>query len=401
MLTVQFNRDISDRIGALAGQFPALVLTGARQTGKTTLLRELFAKHSYVSLDLPSAAELAEQAPEQFLAEHPAPVLIDEVQYAPALFRHLKLAIDQKRHDNGAFILTGSQKFVLMREISDSLAGRAAILELETLSLNEISQQGSFPSRIEELTAALVRGGFPDLWRDRSIDASAFYRSYLTSYLERDVRQILNVASLRDFERFLRACAARSAQILDKAGLARDVGVSSTAVNDWLSVLEASNQVELLEPYFENLGKRLVKRPKLYFSDTGLLCYLLGQDETSLPRSPYLGAIWETAVYAELRKKHAREGERSTLWFYRDAQQREVDFVVAQGNDLRLFEVKWTENPERRDARGLEAVADILREHSKRSEVTASIVCRTPHPSLLGDGTRVVDLKDLATSPSR
>ena len=396
MLIVRFQRDISEQIASLARQFPALVLTGARQTGKTTLLRELFPQHSYVSLDLPSAAELAERAPEQFLAEHPAPALIDEVQYAPKLFRHLKLAIDRNRHQNGAFILTGSQKFVLMKEISDSLAGRAAIVELETLSLAEIAQHGSFPTDVRELVAAIVRGGFPDLWRDRSIDSSAFYRAYLSSYLERDVRQILNVSSLRDFERFLRACAARSAQILDKAGLARDIGVSSTAVNDWLSVLEASNQVQLLEPYFENVGKRLVKRPKLYFSDTGLLCYLLGQDESSVPQSPYLGSLWETAIYAELRKKRDREGARSTLWFYRDAQQREVDFVIAQGNALHLVEAKWSENPDARDAHGLETVATMLRERSKRSDVDTAIVCRTPHPSALGSGTRVLDLKALA-----
>jgi uncharacterized protein len=383
----------------LARQFPALVLTGARQTGKTTLLRELFAGHSYVSLDLPSAAELAERAPEQFLAEHPPPILIDEVQYAPRLFRHLKHAIDRDRHSNGNFILTGSQKFVLMKEISDSLAGRCAILELETLSMEELAQHGAFPSHAAALIHTMTRGGFPDLWRDPNIDADAFYRAYLTSYLERDVRQILNVASLRDFERFLRACAARSAQILDKAGLARDVGVSSTAVNDWLSVLEASNQVQLLEPYFENLGKRLVKRPKLYFSDTGLLCYLLGQDEGSLPRSPYLGAVWETAVYAQLRKQRDRQGGPSTLWFYRDAQQREVDFVVARGNTLSLLEVKWTENPEARDAQTIEAVARTLRERGKRPEVQASIVCRTPHPTLVGDGTRVIDLKALGGEP--
>jgi predicted AAA+ superfamily ATPase len=391
-----FQREIYDRVQALSQQFPALVLTGARQTGKTTLLRSLFPGHHYVSLDLPSAADLAERDPESFLAQHPAPLLVDEVQYAPGLFRHLKIAIDGDRHSTGRFILTGSQKFNLMKAVSDSLAGRCAIVELETLSFEEISQHLPYPKNVGDLVGAIVRGGFPDLWRDPGIDANAYYRAYLSTYLERDVRQILNVASLRDFERFLRACAARSAQLLDKAALARDVGVSSKAANDWLSVLEASNQVQLLEPYFENLGKRLIKSPKLYLSDTGLLCFLLGLDERSLPQSPYLGTVWESAVYAQLRKQRDRAGDRSTLWFYRDAQQREVDFVMALGTERHLIEAKWTENPSTRDSENLQSVGQILIARGKAPQVHASIVCRTPHSSVLSDGTRVVDLAQLS-----
>lgn len=395
MLRLYYHREIYERIGSLARQFAAVVLTGARQTGKTTLLRELFPGHHYVSLDLPSAAELADREPESFLAQHPAPVLVDEVQYAPGLFRHLKIAIDRDRHSMGRFILTGSQKFNLMKAVSDSLAGRCAILELETLSFEEISQHIPYPKQVDDLIRAIVRGGFPDLWRDPSIEGDAFYRAYLSTYLERDVRQILNVASLRDFERFLRACAARSAQLLDKAGLARDVGVSSKAINDWLGVLEASNQVQLLEPYFDNLGKRLIKSPKLYLSDTGLLCFLLGLDERSLPQSPYLGAVWESAVFAQLRKQRDAVGDRSTLWFYRDAQQREVDFVRAVGTERHLIEAKWTENPSTGDSQTLQSVAQILKAHGKAPDVRGSIVCRTPHLSVLSDGTRVVDLSQL------
>lgn len=379
----------------MAQQFPAVVVTGARQTGKTTLLREQFGTHRYVSLDLPSAAELAEREPERFLVLHPPPVLIDEVQYAPGLFRHLKIAIDRDRHTPGAFVLTGSQKFVLMKSVADSLAGRCALLELETLSFEEIAQHNPFPTSPTSIFAALHRGGFPELWRDPSIDPSTFYRGYLSTYLERDVRQILNVTSLRDFERFIRACAARSAQILDKAEIARDVGVSGKTINEWLSVLEASNQVQLLEPYFENLGKRLFKSPKLYVSDTGLLCYLLGLDEASLERSPYLGAIWETAIFSQLRKQRERDSNRTTIWFYRDAQQQEVDFVVSAGNERHLIEAKWTENPSARDARVLENVARTMKLRGKAPEVKTSIVCRTPHESIVGEATRVIDVRSL------
>ncbi len=177
---------------------------------------------------------------------------------------------------------------------------------------------------------------------------------------------------------------------------ARDVGVSSKAINDWLSVLEASNQVQLLEPYFENLGKRLIKSPKLYLSDTGLLCYLLGLKESSLLHSPYLGPVWETAVYAQLRKKQDRLGDRSTLWFYRDAQQREVDFLVSVGTERHLIEAKWTENPSTRDSQSLQAVAGTLRTAGKGPHVHGSIVCRTPHLSVLSDGTRVIDLQEMS-----
>jgi uncharacterized protein len=391
---MRYQRTISKLLKRAATQFPAVIVTGARQTGKTTALRSLFPSHHYVSLDLPSAADLAERDPEAFLHEHPGPVLIDEVQYAPKLFRHLKIAIDSERHTAGQFILTGSQKFALMKAVSESLAGRCAVLELETLSFDEISEHQPYPETLAMLVGTIVRGGFPDLWRDTSIEHTLFYRSYLSTYLERDVRQILNVASLRDFERFVRACAARSGQLLDKAGLARDVGISSKAANDWLSVLEASNQIQLLEPYFENVGKRLVKSPKLYLSDTGLLCYLLGLDETSLPKSSYLGAVWETAVYAQLRKERELRGGRATLWFYRDAQQQEVDFLVADGNTRQLIEVKWTENPDARDARVLGRVTDILRQRS--SDVRSAILCRTPHPSVREDGTQVLSIRTTA-----
>jgi len=392
---LDFTRTYSERLLGLAQHFPALVLTGARQTGKTTLLRRAFPDHTYVSLDLPSAAELAELSPGEFLRAHPAPLLVDEVQYAPGLFRHLKLEIDAARHQMGRFILTGSQKFVLMKSVADSLAGRAAIAELETLSLSELTQHHPWPGDVASLAHHMVRGGFPELWREPRLPAAEFYRSYLATYLERDVRQLLNVTSLRDFERFIRACASRSGSLLDKSSLARDVGVSPKAIGDWLSVLEASGQIKLLEPYFENVGKRLIKSPKLYLADTGLLCFLLGLDERSLPGSPYVGAIWETFVYAELRKRMAVRSGTASLWFYRDSTQREVDFLTVEGNRIELLEAKWTENPEPRVASALEAVATTLVQRGTRPEVTSAVVCRSPHRSMRGHQTAVFSLQEL------
>ncbi|MGD0796077.1 MAG: ATP-binding protein, partial [Acidobacteriaceae bacterium] len=223
-----------------------IVLTGARQTGKTSTFRHLFPDYAFVSLDLPTEAEQAEKEPERFLKRNPPPVIIDEVQYAPGLFRHLKVAVDAHRTRNGQFLLTGSQKFTLMKGVSESLAGRVDIVELETLSFAEIRE--ALPRT--GLETAIVRGGFPELYANPDIDSVAFYNSYLATYLERDVRALANVGSLRDFERFLRACALRSANLLNKADLARDVGIAPSTANQWLSMLEASGQAVLLEPWF-------------------------------------------------------------------------------------------------------------------------------------------------------
>ncbi|MBF0407456.1 MAG: ATP-binding protein [Candidatus Riflebacteria bacterium] len=384
---------MSKFIIGLAKHFPAVVLTGARQVGKTTLLRNAFPSHNYVSLDLPSTAESAETESEAFLKRYPAPLIIDEIQYAPKLFRHLKRAIDANRHAMGQFILTGSQKFELMKEVSDSLAGRVAVVELEGLSLNEVGLS-KFP-----LEHQIVRGAFPELWRAIDIPETAFYSSYLATYLERDVRQILGVTNLRDFERFIRACAARNGQLLDKTSLGCDVGVSSKAVASWLSVLQASNQIVLLEPWFANFGKRLVKTPKLYFCDTGLLCFLLGITGNEILRSPFTGSIWETLVFAEMRKSIALSMVPKSLWFYRDSQGKEVDFLCLGGNHTLLIECKWKESADKSDAHWMNDVVRIASEKNipEFAHWKSFVVCRTSEPYSLGTGTRAIPLSELSS----
>ena len=368
-----YKRKIAPRLHRLARQFPAVVLTGARQTGKTTLLRQEFPQHAWVSLDLPSVAEQAEQDPERFLAEHPPPLIVDEMQYAPRLFRFIKVAIDRDRHRMGQFLLTGSQKFVLMREVADSLAGRVGVASLEPLSVEELGDSAiGWP-------ALLARGLYPELWRVPEGSASEFYASYVSTYLERDVRQILNVHNLRDFERFLRAAAVRSGQLLNMADLARDVGIKPHTAREWLSVLEASNQIVLLEPYFENIGKRIVKSPKLYLTDPGLLCFLLGLDIRSMASGPLIGAVWETLVFAELRKNigAAADAAAQTLWFYRDAQGREIDFLRAHAGQLDLIEAKWTADPDARWMRMLDDVAAALARSRSQRIGRRMILCTT------------------------
>jgi len=247
------------RVETLARAFPAVIVTGPRQAGKTTLVRKMFPEHHFVSLDLPSLAEQAEREPERFFGENPAPVIIDEVQYAPGLYRHLKRSIDEHRDTNGAFILTGSQKLVLMKEVSDSVAGRAGLIDLENFSHRDLRAASLIDSSRSELLTAMARGFFPELWKERELPHADFFRSYLATYLERDVRAILNVTSLRDFERSLRVLATRSATLLNKTDIAKDVGISPKAMGDWMSVLETSGTISLLEPWFTNFGKRIVK----------------------------------------------------------------------------------------------------------------------------------------------
>jgi uncharacterized protein len=382
------RRDIEQRVLKSAKTRPVLVLTGARQTGKTSTLRRLFPDHAFVSLDLPTEAEQAEKEPQAFLSRHPARAIIDEVQYAPALFRHLKVAVDAQRGKNGQFLLTGSHKFTLMKGVSESLAGRADIIELETLSLSEIRAARPKTS----LETAIVRGGFPELHADPDIDAVAYYNSYIATYLERDIRSLANVGSLRDFERFLRACALRSANLLNKADLARDVGISPSTANQWLSMLEASGQVVFLEPWFSNRTKSIIKSPKLYISDTGLLCALLNiRSEDALKLSPAAGAVWETFVFAQLRHRERRAGRTNSLFFWRD-RTREVDFVVDMAGRVELYEAKWTELPSSSDAVNLEFLRRIFGE----SRVAGgAIACRARNSYPLDGGLRALSVYDI------
>jgi predicted AAA+ superfamily ATPase len=381
-------RQIEPRLHRSAGTRPVVVLAGARQTGKTSTLRRLFPAYGFVSLDLPAEAEQAEKEPDAFLRRHPPPVIVDEVQYAPAVFRHLKTAVDSDRDRNGRFLLTGSQKFTLMRGISESLAGRADIIDLETLSLAEI-RSATPDIRVE---AAIVRGGFPEVHANPDIDGVSFYNSYIATYLERDIRSLTRVGSLRDFERFLRACALRSANLLNKADLARDVGIAPSTANEWLSMLETSGQIVLLEPWFSNRTKSIVKSPKLYLADTGLLCALLSiRSEEALRQSPAVGAVWETFVFAQLRHRERLAGRAGSLFFWRD-RTREVDFVVDIGGRLELMEAKWTELPAASDAVNLAFVRHVV---GKAFVSDGAIVCRTPSGYPLGNGFRAVPATEL------
>lgn len=365
-------RVIEELLRSRVEQRPSVVVTGARQTGKTSLVRRLFSEIEMVSLDLPSEAAQAERDPRSFLRRHPPPLIIDEIQYAPGLFRHLKVHIDAHRDRCGQFILTGSQRFPLMKSISESLAGRVDVLELEGLSWAEVHPV--FPHLT--LEDYQTRGGFPELYEKPGIDAAGYYRSYVATYLERDLRQVLEVSSLRDFERFIRACALRTSGPLNRADLARDAGISGSTAGGWLSILQTSGLVALLEPWFSNRTKSLVKTPKLYLRDSGLASFLCGiRSARDLADSPLAGALWETVVFAEIRRAQMNRAGGWDLHFWRD-RSREADFLFHRGGRFELADAKWTEQPAPRDFQRLDKIASIL---GTDTVDRTAILCRCRH----------------------
>jgi predicted AAA+ superfamily ATPase len=363
------TRSLEAVLNRAAAEFPVVVLTGPRQSGKTTLLKHGFAQsHAYVSLEPPDVRAAAEDDPRGFLALHSPPVIFDEVQYAPRLLPYIKERVDADRGRAGQYILTGSQNLLLARDVTESLAGRAAMLRLLPLTYREMASVPQAPLPWQEgaghrhqgpvhiqLWQSFLRGGYPELATDDTRDINLWHASYVQTYLERDVRALRQVGDLSQFQTFLRALAARSAQLLNLSDLARDLGVVVNTVKAWLSVLEATYQIIVLRPYFANVGKRLVKSPKIYFADVGTLCYLVGLKEPQHALAgPMSGAILETAVVHELVRTLTHQGQDPQIYFWRTSTGVEVDVVVDTGTALIPIEVKQSATPNRRMARGIE-----------------------------------------------
>lgn len=380
------QRHISQVVRHAFAQFPVVVLTGARQAGKTSLVRHLFPEAGYVTFDIPQIAEAARLDFAAFHRQYPAPLVIDEVQYVPEVFRHIKVLVDQHRQP-GSFVLTGSQDFPLMEGITESLAGRCAILSLPPLSLAEVDENASN----DKVDLFCWRGGFPELWQRPDLDRELWLGSYLSTYLERDVRNILNIGSLRDFDRFLRAAALRAGQLLSLSELARDIGVAPNTVKSWISILETSQQIFLLEPYHSSAGKRLIKTPKLYFSDSGLLTYLLGfPDWGAVTQNAAWGAIWENLVVSEVRKFFFNSGKRPPCWFWRTVQGEEVDLLVEVGpREFLAIECKTASQIE---SRALKGFSQLEKAYGAASLKKAAVVCRVESPYPLAPDSRIAAL---------
>lgn len=329
-------RDLAPTLQRLAAAFPIVTVTGPRQSGKTTLVRSLFQDKPYVSLEDPLEREFAHEDPRGFLARFANGAIFDEAQRWGDLFSHLQGMVDNDRQA-GRFILTGSQQFGLLAGVSQSLAGRAAVTRLLPLSASELPAVSQGTINLNQL---LLNGGYPVL-HTQAMPPQDWFSSYVATYVERDVRQIINVQDLSTFQRFLRLCAGRTGQLLNLSSLGSESGIAQATARAWLSVLESSGLVFLLPPYHRNFGKRLVKTPKLYFVDAGLACWLLGiRSEEHLTLHPLRGELFETWVISEFLKARYNAGLPADLYFWRDNNGVEADLVFEVGNQLQVVEIK-------------------------------------------------------------
>lgn len=370
--------------------FPAVVVTGPRQSGKTTLLKHLFSRtHRFVTLEDLDIRARAKDDPLSFLEQNRPPVILDEIQYVPELLSYIKTRIDHNRRP-GQWLFTGSQHFVLMQGISQSLAGRAAVLSLLPFSLSERAGEGERTREVSRwleglslsqtcewkmsLPELLLRGNYPEIATRRSVDRQLWCGSYIATYLERDVRNLSQIGDLNQFERFLKLCAARTAQLLNLSEMAKEIGISVPTAKRWLSLLEAGYQIFLLYPYYRNIGKRLVKSPKLYFTDAGLASYLLGLHQSeAVVGSPSFSALFETLVVTDLFKRFLHAGQMPSLYFLRTRDGLEVDLVLEVGQKLHLIEIKSSMTIVPKHAGSLlRAMGDL-----KKSVGSAAIISRS------------------------
>lgn len=354
-------RILTNTINEAIKTFPAVLVTGPRQSGKTTLLKKIFSKsHKFISLENPDVRIRAKDDPNAFLTQYSPPVIIDEIQYVPELFSYIKTEIDENRKP-GNWLFTGSQNFQLLSSISQSLAGRVAILTLLPFSIQEkfgdVSNSKNIAEWLKALSIALeektgkksfqflkpslLRGFYPEIACNNEVNRQLWCGSYITTYLERDIRNLTKLGDLNQFERFVRLCATRTGQILKISEMARDIGISVTTAKRWISLLEAGYQIFLLYPFYRNLGKRIIKSPKLYFADTALCTYLLGiNDFDSLYSGPSYGSLFETMIINDILKRFTNYGEKPSMYYFRTRDGLEVDLVIEYQGELNLIEIK-------------------------------------------------------------
>jgi len=385
-------RTLEGYVRKAARQVPVLLVTGARQVGKTTLLRHASERRrTYVTLDDPLVLRLAREDPALFMQRFPPPVLVDEIQYAPALLPYIKMTVDKTRKP-GLFWLTGSQQFHLMKGVSESLAGRVGVVQLLGLSRRELLRQPGEslpflprPARIHKLHASggrlglkalfelIWRGSFPVIALNKKTDWQLFHGSYVQTYLQRDIRDLARVGDEMAFLRFLRAAAARTGQLLNLSELARDADIAPNTAKHWLSILQASGILYLLEPYHTNLTKRLVKAAKLYFLDTGLCAYLAGWSAPeALEAGAMSGAMLETWVVTELLKGYWHNGLAAPFYYYRDKDKKEIDLLIVQDGVAYPLEIKKSAAPSREDVRHFQALDRL-----KRTIGPGGVICLT------------------------
>lgn len=349
-------RQIEAQLRGMLSKYPILALTGPRQSGKTTLLQKIFPDYQYLSLENTDLRAFAEQDPIGLLKKYPQRIIFDEAQRVPHLFSYLQTTVDQSGI-MGQFVISGSQNFHLMSGITQSLAGRVALFKLLPLDFMELKRAGLLPSDWQSL---LFNGCYPAIY-DRNLNPSVFYSNYLQTYIDRDVRELSRVQDLRLFRNFLTLCAARTGQLLNLAGIANECGISQPTAKAWLSVLESSYIVFQLQPYFQNFNKRVSKTPKLYFYDTGLVCFLLDMRQPEDLNIPTLmGSLFENLVVAEIHKQNHHLYRLKEYWFWRDATGNEVDLLSKSGPLFELIEVKSTQTILPNLFKGLDYFSDVV-----------------------------------------
>jgi len=372
------RRQIEKVLERVKNQFPVLLLTGPRQVGKTTLLQHISDKrYTQLTFDDPLLREQAKADPNLFFINNPPPLLMDEIQYVPALFPYLKMQVDRSRKD-GDYLMTGSQAFVMMKNVSESLAGRVGIMELQGISLREsgecdfdlpfIPDDAYLEKREKKLTPyielwpAIYRGYMPELVFNPEKDRDIFYTSYVQTYIERDVRQLTQVADESLYLKFMVALAARSGELLNYDSIAKDIGVSNDTVKRWVSILQTSGIIYLLQPYFNNHLKRAIKTPKVYFMDTGLLAYLTKwPTHETLANGAKAGNVFETFIISEIIKSYLNAGKVNVpIYFYRDQNGREIDLVIESADTLYPVEIKMSASPNLSMAKHFKALDDVV-----------------------------------------
>lgn len=387
-------RHMEQKVLRLSESFSALLITGPRQAGKTTMLRELAAREGigrgYVSLDDLNMRDMAKNDPQLFLQLHRPPVIIDEVQYAPELFTYIKIHVDEY-HESGAFWLTGSQIYRLMRGVRESLAGRVALLHLSPLSQREITgaQPKAFsvdfdallaesrtiaPVSVSQMYERIWEGSMPGLLNGLRSERDIFYSSYISTYIERDVRELSGAIDALKFNRFVTAAAARCSQLVNYTSLAEDADIDIQTAKSWLDILETLGIVFLLHPYSNNVLKRTIRTPKLYFYDTGLVCYLTRWSSAEVAESGAMsGALLENFTVSELMKSYQNAGVSPYLYFYRDRDAKEIDVILEENGKLHPLEIKKTANPDKRIVRTFGAI-----EKSPLERGTGAVLCLAP-----------------------
>lgn len=343
------KRELEQQLLKAAQYYPIITLTGPRQSGKTTLVRSVFSDHKYFNLEDLDVLEQIKLDPKKFLREQKGPLIIDEAQNYPQLLSYLQVVVDENPQ-KGKFVLTGSHQFELLEAINQSLAGRTDILVLYPLTLCETNQL----NREVELDQWLLNGFYPRIYSE-NIPADRNSRNYIKTYVERDVRKIINLNDIHLFQKFLKLCAGRVGQVLNINSLCNETGISHNTLKSWVGILEASHLIYLLQPYYENLGKRVIKSPKLYFVDVALVCYLLGiRSQDHVSSHPLRGMLFENMVVMEIVKNRANKGQDPDIYFYRDSNQNEVDVVLEQGGRLTPIEIKSSETFNKKFTKGID-----------------------------------------------